>query len=445
MKTWITTLSTLALMSGLHLQAAPVNLRIELDREVLPANQPNKAIIKLTLEAPMPPKQAKRPAVNLSIVIDKSGSMQGEKIQQAREAALEAVRRLDKDDIFSLITYDSQVHTVIPAQPVTNTQWIEDKIRGINSGGNTALFGGVSQGANELRKFLDKNHVNRMILLSDGLANVGPQSPAELSRLGVSLVKEGISVTTIGMGNDFNEDLMTGLAGKSDGNSYFVETYADLPRILSAELGDVLSVVAKKVTVRLQCPPGVKPKRIIGREGRIFQDRVEVSLNQIYGGQEKYILVEVEVAASDTQSTMKIADASCSYQDAFSNEGGEGRESCKVSFSDNQRMIDQSVNPAVKIEYTRNIVAENRDIAILLCAEGKKDEAVDLLQDNVVLLNDGALKYGVEKFKQDAEEQQNQWKELEEKGLTSQNRKRLRNDSYDDRNQQSFQSRVLRK
>jgi Ca-activated chloride channel homolog len=188
MKTWITTLSTLALMSGLHLQAAPVNLRIELDREVLPANQPNKAIIKLTLEAPMPTKQAKRPAVNLSIVIDKSGSMQGEKIQQAREAALEAVRRLDKDDIFSLITYDSQVHTVIPAQPVTNTQWIEDKIRGINSGGNTALFGGVSQGANELRKFLDKNHVNRMILLSDGLANVGPQSPAELSRLGVSLV-----------------------------------------------------------------------------------------------------------------------------------------------------------------------------------------------------------------------------------------------------------------
>jgi Ca-activated chloride channel family protein len=212
MKTWITTISTALLAGSLQLQAGPVNLRIELDRSVLPANQSNKAIIKLTLDAPRPPRKAKRPAVNLSIIIDKSGSMGGEKIKQAREAALEAVRRLNKDDVFSLITYDSQVHTVIPAQQVENTQWIEDKIRGIRSGGNTALFAGVSQGANEIRKFLEKNHVNRMILLSDGLANIGPQSPAELGRLGASLVKEGISVTTIGMGNDFNEDLMTILA-----------------------------------------------------------------------------------------------------------------------------------------------------------------------------------------------------------------------------------------
>ena len=84
----------------------------------------------------------------------------------------------------------------------------------------------------------------------DGLANVGPASPDDLGRLGASLMKEHISVSTIGLGTDYNEDLMTKLSGQSDGNSYFAETSDDLPGIFTKELGDVLSVVASKVSVK---------------------------------------------------------------------------------------------------------------------------------------------------------------------------------------------------
>src|SRR5205085_8842601 len=123
---------------------------------------------------------------------------------------------------------------------------LEEAICSIEAGGNTALHGGVSRGAAEIRRHLDDGHyVNRIILLSDGLANVGPSTPEELGRLGTSLMKEGISVTTIGLGLGFNEDLMTRLAQRSDGNTYFVESSADLPRIFAAELGDVLNVVAR--------------------------------------------------------------------------------------------------------------------------------------------------------------------------------------------------------
>ena len=101
-----------------------------------------------------------------------------------------------------------------------------------------------------------------MILLFDGLANVGPSSPADLGRLGKAFLKEGISVTTVGVGNDFNEDLMTQLSQTSDGNHYFVETSSDLPRIFAQELGDVLSVVARKVVVEIECPEGIRPIRI---------------------------------------------------------------------------------------------------------------------------------------------------------------------------------------
>lgn len=277
-------------------QKAGVKCRVEIDRAILPAGGNQRAVVKVMLDAPPPPEKSTRPAVNLAIVLDRSGSMSGQKLERAKDAAIEALRHLGPMDIFSVVVYDHNVSTVVSAQHVKNIEWIEGRIRQIRSGGNTALFGGVSQGAAEVRKNLDGNYVNRIILLSDGLANVGPSSPEDLGRLGVALIKESISVTTVGVGTDYNEDLMTHLSQNSDGNTYFVESSRDLPRIFTAELGDVLSVVAKKVHLIIECPDGVKPLNIIGREGRIKGRIVELSLNQLYGSQEKYALIEVEIS-----------------------------------------------------------------------------------------------------------------------------------------------------
>ncbi|MDO8545370.1 MAG: VWA domain-containing protein, partial [Opitutaceae bacterium] len=212
--------------------ADPIRLHVDIDRAVLPAETVEKAVIKIGLDGLRLPRRELRPPVNLALVIDKSGSMSGDKIAKAREAALEAVRRLAPDDIVSVITYDSQVQTLVHAQRVGDGRRLESAICEIEAGGNTALYGGVTRGAAEVRRNLeDRRYVNRVILLSDGLANVGPSSAEELGRLGASLLKEGISVTTIGLGLGFNEDLMTRLAQRSDGNTYFVEHSSDLPRI----------------------------------------------------------------------------------------------------------------------------------------------------------------------------------------------------------------------
>ena len=342
-----------------------VKLKIDVDRTVLPAGTSEKAIVKIGLDCVRLPRRDLRPPVNLALVIDRSGSMSGDKISHARDAALEAVRRLAPDDIVSLIAYDSNVETLVPAQRLGDGRKIEHAILGIEVGGNTALYGGVTRGAAEVRRYAeDDRYVDRVILLSDGLANVGPSSADELGRLGTSLMKEGISVTTIGVGLGFNEDLMTRLAQRSDGNTYFVENSADLSRIFAAELGDVLNVVARRVVIEIDFPEGVRPLSFIGRDGTIAGQRAELTLNQLYGGQEKFALIEVQVAPSEHAEEREIARARVNYEDTVSQKSATLTASRKVQFSAKRAEVVSSADHKVQADYAANVMAVAKDEAV---------------------------------------------------------------------------------
>jgi Ca-activated chloride channel family protein len=377
--------------------------------------------------------------VNLAIVLDRSGSMSGQKLEKAKEAAIEALRRLDARDLFSLVIYDHNVQTIVPAQSAANTEWIETWIRSIRSGGNTALFGGISQGAAEIRRHLQSNLVHRIILLSDGLANVGPSTPEDLGRLGAALIKENISVTTVGVGTDYNEDLMTRLAQNSDGNSYFVESGRDLPRIFTAELGDVLSVVAQKVSLVIECPDGVRPLAIIGRDGRIKGRTVEFYINQLYGSQEKYALVEVEVNGGKSGEKKPIALARVAYENPFTQKQMTATGEVTASFSRNRNEVRQSTNTNVNREYQLNLNALSQDRAITLSDEGKKKEAVEELKSSARRLRKAGKDYDDEQLMEKADEMEAQAGQIEREGMTKKSRKVLRTESYQMKQQQMNQ------
>lgn len=413
-----------------------VKCLVEIDRAILPAGGAQRAVVKITLAAPPPQEKSIRPAVNLAIVLDRSGSMAGQKLERAKDAAIEALRHLGPMDMFSVVVYDHNVSTVVSAQHATNIEWIEGRIRQIRSGGNTALFGGVSQGAAEIRKNLGGNYVHRIILLSDGLANVGPSSPEDLGRLGVALIKESISVTTVGVGTDYNEDLMTRLSQNSDGNTYFVESSRDLPRIFTAELGDVLSVVAKKVHVIIECPGGVKPLNIIGREGRIKGRIVELSLNQLYGSQEKYALIEVEIPGGKNGEKKDIAYVNISYENPFTQKKETSSGRAYASFSKDRIKVKKSVNVAVQREYNFNLNALSQEKAISLSDKGKNKEAVSELKKSAQKLREVGQEHNDEELLKRAEEMEVQADQVEKEGMTKKYRKILRTDSYQMKNQQ---------
>ncbi len=427
------------LMGHVPAQASAVVCRLEMDRAVLEAGRPQNVVLKVSLDAPPSPERGARPAVNLSLVLDRSGSMAGTKMEKAKAAAVEALKRLGRDDIFSLVAYDSNVNTIVPAQKAKDIYEIIRTIEGIRPGGNTALFGGVSQGAAEIRKSLDKGYVHRMILLSDGLANVGPRMPSDLGRLGAGLVKENISVTTVGVGTDYNEDLMAQLSQKSDGNTYFVESGLDLPRIFAAELGDVLNVVAKQVRVTVTLEKGVSPVRIIGREGRIRGNEIELYMNQLYGSQQKYGLIEVSLPASDPGSRIRVAKARVSYENPVTRKSQSAQGVSFASFSRDKQKVSESANLDVVRDYQLNLNALAQEKAIELSDEGKKQEAAAYLKKSADKLRQVGGMYRDEELLKEAEEARVQAEEIQSRGMTKKSRKILRTQSYQMKNQQANQ------
>ncbi|HYG23156.1 MAG TPA: VWA domain-containing protein, partial [Verrucomicrobiae bacterium] len=205
--------------------AAGETLRIKLepDRDVILKGSKSEVVVKIDLAAAERTKRGKRTPLNLAVVLDRSGSMTGAKLEKAKQAATQLVDRLDSEDVFSLIAYSDNARVLIPARRVDDKSELRREIAKIEAGGSTALYAGVKSGAAELREYLSGRRINRVMLLSDGLANIGPSSTRDLRQLGRELSTEGIAVTTIGLGDDYNEDLMAGLAEASDANYYYVK------------------------------------------------------------------------------------------------------------------------------------------------------------------------------------------------------------------------------
>lgn len=370
--------------------AKTVELTAELDRPVILADTEQTVYLRVGLRGcPVEILQERAP-VNVAIVIDKSGSMNsGGKIQAAKEAAILALHRLKSNDIVSVVLYDSNVEVLVPATKMTDRHRMIQKIRGIEAGGSTALYAGVQTGANEVRKFLSTKRVNRIVLLSDGLANVGPDSPHALGKVGADLIDESISVTTIGLGHGYNEDLMSQLAFKSDGGHYFCEEPDELAGIFDQEFGRSLSVVAQKVIIEITCPKGIRPVRLLGREGTIKGQKVMLDMNHIYSEHEKYVLLEVQTNAYE-KDALNIADVSIRYVDMKNN--AEEKQSARIAATTtrSREVYDTRQNKGVYADVVEQIAIENNEKALALRDQGQVAEAKQVLMENSSYLRSNA-------------------------------------------------------
>lgn len=233
--------------------------RIELIplRWAVSTERPTTLDVLIRITPPQAAARAERPRLNLSLVIDRSGSMDGEKLAYARDAACFAVEQLLPQDRVSIVTFDDTVNTLVASTLVENKAPLLAAIRAIQSGGSTALHEAWRQGGLQVSQHLMRDHLNRVIVLSDGLANVGETNPDTIASDVHRLAQLGVSTTTMGVGDDYAEDLMQAMANSGDGNYYYIQSPQQLPGIFGAELQGLMALAGHTVSLGLTAQNGV--------------------------------------------------------------------------------------------------------------------------------------------------------------------------------------------
>ena len=248
--------------AGAH--AAPLMLDVRSENRTVLVPGPGDGTIQIQVIAPDAPGiHTDRPRLNLALVIDRSGSMaEARKLDFVKTAAHHLVDMMGPDDLLSIVTYSQQVQVPWPSRPVgRDREELHRIISGLYPGGSTFLSGGLEEGFRQAKAGKRRGTLNRVLLLSDGLANVGVTNRGALRERAGDMAEKGVSVSTFGVGNDFDEELMTMVAGGGGGN-------VPLPRRSRADRGGA----------GIGVPHGIADGRFRGRDHHPAQEGLPLRL-----------------------------------------------------------------------------------------------------------------------------------------------------------------------
>jgi len=251
------------------------------------------------------PEGKKRTPLNISVVIDHSGSMEGDKLLYAKKAAKFVVDKLSSDDYLSIVMYDSKVDVVVASGSVKDKAGMKSKIDAINDNSGTNLGGGLLEGYKQVKSTFKSGYVNRVLLMSDGLANEGIVSIEALQKIAKENCQEySTSLSTFGIGLDFNENLMKGIAEYGCGNYYFIDDPEHIPTIFEKELNGLLNLVASDVKLSVRVPKGLQLEKAFGYKYDQVGDVVTVDFRDVFSEEIKAVLLKFTVlAGTNTDQT----------------------------------------------------------------------------------------------------------------------------------------------
>lgn len=243
-----------------------------------------------------PANKVERKPYHLSLVIDRSGSMSGEPLYEAVRCARYIVDQLDATDLASIVVFDDRVKVLAETAPVSDRKHLHSALARIRSGGSTNLHGGWRSGMESLLPRAAEAALARVILLSDGNANVGETVETDvIAGLCDEAAKKGVTTSTYGLGRDFNEDLMVEMGKRGTGNHYYGDTAADLFEPFAEEFDLIANLHSRHVRLSLAAPQGVKITLLNDYTVESRDGFPLVCLPDIPWGAEAWALVELEI------------------------------------------------------------------------------------------------------------------------------------------------------
>jgi Mg-chelatase subunit ChlD len=366
----------------------------------------------------------KRPPLNICLVIDHSGSMGDEnKLEYARDAALEVVNRIAATDTIAVVAYDQTQEVLVAARKATDKDAIRAKIRALQPGGSTDIYAALKVGYDEVRKNLDSKAINEVILISDGQVTSGTSDLAAFTRLTADNFDQAVQTTTVGMGLDFDEQLMMTVAREGKGNYHFVRDPLSIKGIFQEELQDLTHIVARALRLRVALAPGVEAVRVLGSEQlseaevartkqteravdeRVYEDLgitrdrqhledepgLKVVVPQFYMGDSHVVMIEVKVPAG--RERRKVADVYLKYKDLIFPQNREDHLAVTVNYTAQKEQMVASIDRSIRKNVLGFETGEALQQAASLLQSGQAGEAAKAIDEQMVVLGTAAQRW----------------------------------------------------
>ena len=348
--------------------------KIELDRPLVLAGEDTPVYVLVRFEIPEATAvdEKNRPRLNLSLVLDRSGSMESKgKLEFLKRASKMVVDSLKPRDRLAIVEYDDRITLMWPSSPMEAPHMVKRLIDQLQPRGRTDLVGGMMRGAGEVAENFHEAAINRVLLLSDGLANTGVTDPREIRRLVRGVKQRGVAISTMGLGLDYNEDLMQDIAENAGGAYYYIEHPNQMASIFRRELLTLFRTVARKADFRFEAAPAVQGVQVFGFDAETSGQVTTVAMEDFYAGETRSLLLRLDMAAAGA-GPVRLGTVHFSYFDV----AGKSREQSVAELS-----VDVSQSP----DDVRH--ATNREVAVevaLVEAEQRHEENVRLYQSGQV-------------------------------------------------------------
>lgn len=290
-------------MTEAQASSGSVSISAMWERPVVPMNGGTLGLLVRIAASDRPQPGQRRAPIDVAFVIDRSGSMSGDKLSLVKEAVTTAATLLNDDDRSALVVYDDRVELLRGLEPATSRAKAAMRLalHGVDARGSTDLCSGWLTGCDQLAGALDRegprSRIRRALLLTDGLANMGITEPGRLMRHATELRQRGISTTALGVGEDFDESLLSGMAEAGGGNFQYIATPNQLSAFFQAELGELLRVVAGGVSLALTLPKGVRARLVNAFPAERDGKTITVAVGDLPAGRTIDLVFDVEVRA----------------------------------------------------------------------------------------------------------------------------------------------------
>ena len=279
---------------------------LTVDQDLIPSDIPSQRVIEIAIQAPGAIKASQRPRLNLALVLDRSGSMSGEKLAYVKEAALHILDMLRTDDQVAVVVFDDEVNLLSPSVPVTDHSRLEIKrlLSAVRSGGSTNLSGGWLAGCQEVARAAQDGMINRTLLLTDGQANAGIIDLEQLAVHARELSLRGVSTTTFGVGLGFNEHLLEAMANQGSGNFYYIGSPSQIPLLFAREFSELATITSRNLMATLEIPAHVHATVLGGWTVTAQDGKLQIELGNLFSQRKQEVYVKLLIPPANGQSQL---------------------------------------------------------------------------------------------------------------------------------------------